>query len=435
MPLSLEPARKLQFRHAVIRAADTDIAPLWTNSVLPTLSNAEPFLLRLSRRLGVSHQYLFRNISAATILEQFDGNWDRTILPLSARTGTSLPQLTAAFDEHVQPSFQACLTRKQSWRSWCSVLTWAAGRGALQSLMPMSIPTLKGMIWDMMSMTAPHSVLKNIIDSIQSRHRLFGLEPPLSGPRAYSRFLHTLDSVQGKQQAPTYPVEKFMIYQLLSRQHSSLTQFRNCLATVTTTIGMFRPDTGRSLQSCDVFFNADALRGFPQFNGGASLNIAHSKTDQTRKGHTIRFGRSHNRSYDLVYQLGLWMDVAHLRPRPGCQKSSRKHARCPVCPPLFPKLQCGKGGHIVATQFPMSASSFSDMIPTALGYIGISSPGYSGKSARIGGMSIAADAGVPEYLIWMQSGHKKLQKPDSARGYITLTNTSLLYSAFNAFGL
>ncbi len=129
------------------------------------------------------------------------------------------------------------------------------------------------------------------------------------------------------------------------------------------------------------------------------------------------------------------MDVAHLRPRPGCQKSSRNHARCPVCPPLFPNLQYGKGGHIVATQFPMSASSFSDMIPTALGYIGIPSPGYSGKSARIGDMSIAADAGVPEYLIWMLSGHKTLQQPDSARGYITLTNTSLLYSAFNAFGL
>ncbi len=96
-------------------------------------------------------------------------------------------------------------------------------------------------------------------------------------------------------------------------------------------------------------------------------------------------------------------------------------------------MQCGKGGQIVATNFPMSASSFSDMIPSALGYIGIPSPGYSGKSARIGGMSIAADAGVPEYLIWMQSGHKQLQKPDSARGYITLTNTSLLYGAFNGF--
>jgi hypothetical protein len=435
MPLQVDPISKLNFRRAVIIAADTDIAPIWTKSVLPTLSNAEHFLLSLAHRTGASRKYLFRNISAQTVLEQSDGNWDRTIIPLAAHAGTSLPQLTAAFDRHVQPSFQACLTRKQSWRSWCSVLTWATGRGTLHLLMPMSISTLKGMIWDMMSMLAPHSVLKNIIDSIQSRHRLFGLDPPLSGPRSYSRFLHILDSVQGKQQAPTYPIEKFMIHQLLSRQHSSLTQFRNCLATVTTTIGMFRPDTGRSLQSCDVFFNADALRGFKEFTGCANLNISRSKTDQTRKGHTIRFGRSKDRSKDVVYQLGLWMDVAHLRPRSGCQKSFRRHARCSVCPPLFPKLQCGAGGQIVATNFAMSASSFSEMIPTALSYIGIASPGYSGKSAKIGGMSIAADAGVPEYLIWMQSGHTGKMKSLSARGYITLSNTSLLYSAFNAFGL
>ena len=432
MPPSPEPISKQQLRHAVLLAANSTTYPIWTKSVLPTLSNAEQLLGTLSQHLGLSRRFLFRNISAQTALEHSDGNWDRIIVPLAAQSGTSLPQLTAAFDHHVQPSFQACLTRQQSWRSWCSVLTWAAGRGALPLLMPMTISTLKGMIWDMMGMLAPHSVLKNIIDSIQSRHRLFGFDPPLSGPRSYTRFLHTLDTVQGKQQAPIYPIEKFMVHQLLSRKHNSLTQFRNCLATVTATVGMFRPDTGRSLQSCDVLFNADANRGFIEFAGGATLNVSHSKSDQIRKGHEIRFGKSNDRSKDIVYQLGLWMDVAHLRPRPGCQKPFRKHARCPVCPPLFPKLQTGKGGQITVTSDPMSASSFSDMIPAALGYIGIKSSGYSGKSARIGGMSIATEAHVSEYLVWMQSGHKMTK---SARNYIKLTNVSLLYSAFNAFGL
>jgi hypothetical protein len=72
------------------------------------------------------------------------------------------------------------------------------------------------------------------------------------------------------------------------------------------------------------------------------------------------------------------------------------------------------------------------MIPAALGYIGIKSSGFSGRSARIGGISIATEARVPEYLVWMQSGHKMTK---SARNYIKLTNVSLLYSAFNAFGL
>ena len=196
MPPSSDPISKQQLRHAVLLAANSKIDPTWTKSVLPTLSNAEQLLGSLSQHLGLSRRYLFRNISAQTALEHSDGNWDRIIVPLAAQSGTSLPQLTAAFDHHVQPSFQACLTRQQSWRSWCSVLTWAAGRGALPLLMPMTISTLKGMIWGMM------------------------------GPRSYTRFLHTLDTVQGKQQAPIYPIEKFMVHQLLSRKHNSLTQFK-----------------------------------------------------------------------------------------------------------------------------------------------------------------------------------------------------------------
>ena len=100
----------------------------------------------------------------------------------------------------------------------------------------------------------------------------------------------------------------------------------------------------------------------------------------------------------------------------------------------LPKLQCLTGGQIVAPNFTMSASSFSEMIHTALSYIGIASPGYFAKSAKIGGMSIAAEAGVPKYLMWMHSGHTGKMKSLSAQGYITLSNTSLLYSAFHAFG-
>jgi hypothetical protein len=80
------------------------------------------------------------------------------------------------------------------------------------------------------------------------------------------------------------------------------------------------------VRHCNAFFNADALRAFKEFTGCANLNILRSKTDQTRKGHTIRFGRSKYRSKDVVYQLGLWMNVARLRPHPGCQNSFRRHA-------------------------------------------------------------------------------------------------------------
>ena len=56
------------------------------------------------------------------------------------------------------------------------------------------------------------------------------------------------------------------------------------------------------------------------------------------------------------------------------------------------------------------------------------------KSAKIGGMSIATEAHVPENIIWLQSGHTR-KSSTPARGYIQLTDVSLLYKPFEAFGL
>jgi hypothetical protein len=133
-----------------------------------------------------------------------------------------------------------------------------------------------------------------------------------------------------------------MIRQLLSRQHFSLVQFRNCLATMIATLGTNSSETGRSFQSCDVFFNADASRGFLELTGGTNLIGSHSKPDQIRKGRTFRFGRSKDISKDSLYQLGLWMDTEHLRPRPGYRKSLRKHSHCSICP-LLSKFQTDLG--------------------------------------------------------------------------------------------
>ena len=46
----------------------------------------------------------------------------------------------------------------------------------------------------------------------------------------------------------------------------------------------------------------------------------------------MSFGRSRDPALDLVYQMGLFMDLAGTRPRPDCVKRARPHASCPVCP-------------------------------------------------------------------------------------------------------
>ena len=60
--------------------------------------------------------------------------------------------------------------------------------------------------------------------------------------------------------------------------------------------------------------------------------------------------------------------------------------------------------------------------------------GFSGVCARRGGITTAIEAGVPEHVLWMQSGHAQDR---AARQYVVLnaTNQELLFRTFEAFGL
>ena len=55
---------------------------------------------------------------------------------------------------------------------------------------------------------------------------------------------------------------------------------------------------------------------------------------------------------------------------------------------------------------------------------------FSWISARRGGLSTALEAGVPEAILWMQSGHAA---DVSARRYISLRSPKLLYRTWEAF--
>jgi len=102
-----------------------------------------------------------------------------------------------------------------------------------------------------------------------------------------------------------------------------------------------------------------------------------------------------------------------------------------VCPPLFP-LTTRIGDRLHFTDLHPSPSTFSQWIVEALGYIGVDTSNFTGVSARRGGLSTAIEAGVPEVILWMQSGHAQSR---AARRYVTLNSPSLLYRTWEAFGL
>ncbi len=53
-------------------------------------------------------------------------------------------------------------------------------------------------------------------------------------------------------------------------------------------------------------------------------------------------------------------------------------------------------------------------------------------SCRMGGLTVATTAGVPESIMWMQSGHTQSM---AARRYVRLTDPDRLYDTWRAFRL
>jgi hypothetical protein len=107
----------------------------------------------------------------------------------------------------------------------------------------------------------------------------------------------------------------------------------------------------------------------------------------------------------------------------------------PGLPSLFPKLSRGANGAWTVDSNPApSASLISSMVVSALDDIGIRSPAFTGASCRMGGLTVATEAGVPESIMWMQSGHAQ-DRRRAARSYVRLTNPDRLYDTWRAFQL
>jgi hypothetical protein len=85
------------------------------------------------------------------------------------------------------------------------------------------------------------------------------------------------------------------------------------------------------------------------------------------------------------------------------QKRVKPQCPCPVCPPLCPR-SVDRGRSFDLSRLP-TADEASAMVVCALGHVGFNTALFSGISARRGGLSTAIEVGVPEAILWMQSGH------------------------------
>ena len=137
-------------RAAVLRAlppADASQVS-WTSARFPTLTDAS-VLLGLVTSLNLDTNQL---LSQPTALELSDGNWEPVMALLSRTTASgSVQALTAAFDLNTAPSAAVPSTSAKDWAGRRAVLAWGTARGCLDRLLPMTLPILKAVNWDLLS--------------------------------------------------------------------------------------------------------------------------------------------------------------------------------------------------------------------------------------------------------------------------------------------
>ena len=403
----------------------------YSTAGFPTLLDVS-ILNRLVTSAGLTCDALLRDDSALTALERAQGNWRPVVDQLAGPPGIfgSVAASAASFAREVAPMQTGARTRQKHFASWRTVLTWAAAKGCLHRILPMDKEAHMALCWDALTFGSSVAVLKGILGAVQARHRAFGLEPPLSGRGVFSNWVKSLARFAGRQSKWLYPIHKSHVAAMLAADPHDVHQWRDLLAASVATICCLRPSEGAALQVCDLWLEWDRRSGVAGFEGTAALNISSRKNDQARKGHHPRIGRSRSPALDANFQLVRFMHVAGIAPDAACSKRENPAACCPRCPPLFPLSAPLKAGFDRTKQ--PSSDAFSAAVMRGLAAIHLDTSAFSGVCARRGGLSTAIEAGVPEAILWMQSGHAQ---DKAARRYVKLTSPARLYDCWGAFDL
>ena len=296
----------------------------------------------------------------------------------------------------------------------------------------MAPETLHAMLWDFTAMGGSRSTIKSIVDAVIAKHREARLSSPVVGHMSYSRLSRCLGRLLGKQQKHKFGITREMVVALLRYKPKNLVEFRNKIVTCTLTLGCMRPCEGAEATSCCLSYNSDFLKGLRQFEHCTTLTTVKRKQDQERKGHWMRFGKSKDPELDINHQLGLFMDLSNTRPKTYCMGLGLQGKKCLTCPPLFPKLKKQNGRWVTHPEPTPSPTLVSSMVLASLRLIGVDPSSFSGISCRMGGLTVATEAGVPEHILWMQSGHAQDR---AARRYVRLTDPNSLYDTWRAFSL
>ena len=412
----------------------------WSTSKVPTIDNIE-ILVGCPLFAGGLGAALLGGPAARTAFEQPGATWAATIdrldreLPRSNAL-PSLKSMAATFAKHVIPMAREPGTREGHWRSWRAVVTWAIAHGALKKIPPIRLEVLQALSWQLLALRCGPVHLQSIWGAIAQRHRDAGLATPLDKPGEYSRWLHACSVTEGRPRQLKFPIQRDIIAKLLAQPGIRLAPYveqRNALATVVATVCCTRCSEVAALQACDLLFDFDALPGDGRYYGTMAVKICKRKNDAIRKGLFPRIGRPKKpgSTHDVVAWLRDYLTRFGLSRHDACTRSFRHRERCPVCPPVF-CMTAREGAVTLIRRTACSRQLMSEALAKAVASVGVDAEMFSGISARKGGLSTAIEAGVPEWMLFFQSGHGQSK---AARAYMALESPTFLFDTWKAFRL
>ena len=450
----------MAFRSTVVyNLGAAGASPQWNSRTqIPTLKGFAP-LRAYAARLGLDIEPWLYNDRAAGPLEACGGNWRPAVAAIAFdhRAGVpSIAESVAAFNHFIRPLERAERTRSKYVTHRLSVLTWAVWKGCLAQLLPMSDDMIRAYVWDCLAFAVSLSVLGHTLSAIKAWHRRLGMPVPMEGPGDHRRFTTSLNRFQPSPRILKFPIHAAIVQLLLTLPLPShppcagvvpprprgrwtrcavcwafLHRWVNCLAGATGALTCCRCLELGLLKTCDIWWCYDFIfGGWTRFRDGAAYNIKIRKNDNFRRGHYPRVGVPRDGRFDLLGQTREMIRLIGSGPHPDCKQRFDHSITCDVCYPLFPR-RIKRGTEFDLTRQATSAE-ISAMIIAGLADVGLNTAGFSGISARRGGLSTAIEAGVPEAILWMQSGHAQ---DAAAHRYVELNSPALLYSTYEAFNL
>jgi hypothetical protein len=422
-----EARRALKAGVAVNLSVATYRSLAWSKSQIPTIVDLQALRCEqgggLGRLKAKSRRELLQDDSALTELEKGDG-----VLPGISRARGSgrftTTELSSLYRAAVMPSQLEQSSRRGYFASWRTVVTWLLAHDAADQGLPMTKKLLDALTMELLLMGATVGSIRNIWSSVEDRHRTYGHTPPLGEPGAFRRGLKALSSLRGQPTKLLFPLGRRHVQALLRLAGLTWFQKRNVLLTLTGTVMCSRVSEPAGLRICNVFPDIDVPYD-PTYAGGYGLKIVKRKNDTKRRGIMTRVPPG-----PLAERLRKWIAEERLVRHPQCTLESSPGARCRFCPPLFPKSPRPRSEDIGSrSRTAVTRQNVTSAVKSCVRMLDGDDQHFSGKSMRLGGLSMAINAKVPEPILFLQSGHGKAK---AARGYMIPDDPSLLYDTGKA---